>query len=193
MKFHGPILENYDITEYTTVGHALYNVGLLEDVKLFLEVGTQVGGSARCIATGLSQSNGHLHTIEAVESRAIEARKNLDGLPVTCHWSSTGNSDGLRIYYNGFSDQIQEPDNLLDKLLLENEFDAVFLDSCIETQQKELEACVERDIKYILMHEPDDKCPSYELFMENKNYKLTASGRDKIRHNNPLWVRFDHE
>lgn len=193
MKFHGPILSSYDISEKTNIGLELYKVACFSDVNLFLEVGTQVGGSARCIATGLSQTSGHLHTIEAIKSRVEEARKNLDGLPVTCHWSSTGNVDGLRRYYDRHGDQIEEENNLLETLLNENNFDAVFLDSCVETQQKELELCVEKKIKYILMHEPDHKCPNYNNYMNNKNYKLIGSGTDKINSANPLWVRFDYE
>lgn len=193
MKFHGPILESYDITENTTIGQALYELATQDDVLLFLEVGTQVGGSARCIATGLLETSGHLHTVEAVESRVQEARKNLEGLPVTCHWSSTGNSSGLRRYYNRFSNQIKDPDNLLESLLEEYKFDAVFLDSCIETQQKELEMCVEKKIKYILMHEPDAKCPNYQQYLSDKSYSEFATGRDKIGNHNPLWVRYDYE
>lgn len=193
MRFYGPIISGYDITENTTIGQSLYEVASQEDVNLFLEVGTQIGGSARCIATGLLETSGHLHTIEAVESRVEEARKNLTGLPVTCHWSSTGSSNGLRRYYNRFSNQIKEPDNLLERLLNEHVFDAVFLDSCIETQQLELEMCVEKKIKYILMHEPDAKCPNYQQYLSDKNYTEFATGRDKIGSHNPLWVRYDYE
>lgn len=193
MKFYGPILDTYDISENTNIGLELYKVACVPDVNLFLEVGTQVGGSARCIATGLLETSGHLHTIEAIKSRVEEAKKNLEGLPVTCHWSSTGNADGLKKYYNRHRNQIEEEDDLLEKLLNDHKFDAVFLDSCVETQQKELELCVAKKIKYILMHEPDDKCPKYTDFMQDKCYKLVGSGRDKIRNANPLWVRFDHE
>lgn len=193
MKFHGPILSSYDISEKTNIGLELYKVACLPDVKLFLEVGTQVGGSARCIATGLLQTSGHLHTIEAIKSRVEEAKKNLDGLPVTCHWSSTGNVYGLRKYYNRHIKEIEEENNLLEMLLNENNFDAVFLDSCVETQQKELELCVEKGIKHILMHEPDAKCPLYTDFMSDKGYKLIDSGRDIINQHNPLWVRFENE
>ena len=45
MKFYGDILAEYDINENTTIGIELYNVASLDDVKLFLEVGTQYGGS----------------------------------------------------------------------------------------------------------------------------------------------------
>ena len=193
MKFHGPILDNYDISENTNIGLELYKVACLPNVSLFLEIGTQVGGSARCIATGLKETGGYLHTIEAIESRAKEAQKNLEGLPVTCHWSSTGNAEGLRRYYNRHKNQIQQSNNFLEELLNDNSFDAVFLDSCGETQQRELELCVEKEIKYILMHEPDCKCPHYVSFMQDKPYKLNGSGRDKIRNANPLWVRFDRE
>jgi predicted O-methyltransferase YrrM len=193
MKFYGPILDGYDITENTNIGKELYKVARLDSVKMFLEVGTQVGGSARCIATGLSETVGHLHTIEAIKSRVEEAKSNLEGLPVTCHWSSTGSVGGLKRYYNRHSDQIEQENNLLSNLIEENGFDAVFLDSCIETQQNELELCVEKGIKHILMHEPDAKCPLYTSFMSGKGYKLIDSGRDVINQHNPLWVRFDNE
>lgn len=193
MKFYGPILSSYDISEKTNIGLELYKVACLPSVNLFLEVGTQVGGSARCIATGLLQTGGHLHTIEAIKSRVEEAKKNLDGLPVTCHWSSTGSVDGLRKYYNRYIKEIEEENSLLEMLLNKNNFDAVFLDSCVETQQKELELCVEKGIKHILMHEPDAKCPLYTDFMSGKGYKLIDSGRDIINQHNPLWVRFENE
>lgn len=193
MQFYGPILGGYDITENTTIGIALYELAKIEDVKLFLEVGTQVGGSARCIATGLMETSGHLHTIEAIESRVKEAQANLNGLPVTCHWSSTGSHDGLKRYYNRFSDQIKESDDLLVSLLKQHNFDAVFLDSCVETQQKELELCVGNKIKHIIMHEPDAKCPQYQTYLSSNDYEEVASGRDKIGSHNPLWVRYDHK
>lgn len=190
IKFNGVNLPEYDINENTTIGIELYNTALLPSVNLFLEVGTQYGGSARCIGSGLLNSDGHLHTIEAIESRVIQARENLKGLPITCHWASTGDSDGLKDYYNKHRHLIQQESTLLSDLLENYKFDAVFLDSCVKTQQLELEKCVTKQIKHILMHEPDQKCPSYEKMMPEANYQLIAKGTDRIKSGNPLWVHY---
>lgn len=193
MKFYGAILAEYDISENTTIGIELYNVASSDEVKLFLEVGTQYGGSARCISSGLLNSGGHLHTIEAIKDRVEKSKINLKDLPVTCHWSSTGNSKDLKRYYNRHQNSIQQEDDVLKQLLNDYEFDAVFLDSCIATQQMELELCVSNKIKHILMHEPDQKCPNFKQYLSNNGYTEISKGRDKIKGHNPLWVRYSCE
>ena len=188
-NFYGPVKPQYDINENTTIGQKLHEIASREDVKAFLETGTQCGGSARCIGSALKDTEGILHTFEAIEERVIESRENLEGLPVTVHWSSTLNEAGLKGYYNRHVNQIKEADGSFEKLLDEVQFDAVFLDSCVVSQQYELETIINTQRPtHILMHEPDAKCPNYPQFMIQAGYDLIDHGNDEINGHNPLWT-----
>lgn len=188
-NFYGPIIPGYDISENTTIGQKLYEIASREDVVNFLETGTQIGGSARCISTGLKDTNGHLHTFEAIEDRVNQSRANLEGLPVTVHWASTLNETGLRGYYNQHVNGIKPADGSFEKLLDEITFDAVFLDSCVVSQQYELETVIEKQHPvHILMHEPNAKCPDYESYMLTCGYELVDTGTDEINGHHPLWT-----
>lgn len=181
-----------DINLNTGIGLALYNVAKKDDVFCFLEVGTQGGGSAFCIGKGLLETKGKLDTIEAIKDRVILAENNLKDLPVSVHWMSTANTIGLKNYYGHSKDQIKEADGSFEKLVISNSYDAVFLDSCRETQMYELEFILNiSKPKHFLMHEPDEKCPNYQSLLSSKGYKLVASGRDKIGNHNPLWVHYE--
>ena len=194
MKFFGDVGELQDITENINIGQELYTIAAKKDVNLFLEIGTQGGGSARCIGSGLLATSGTLHTVEAIKERVEIAKSNLSGLPVVCHWGVTINSEGLKKYYDHSKDQIPEEENILDKLLGDFSFDAVFLDSCRVSQAYEMHTILQRQKpKYFLMHEPDEKCPGYESFLQSVGYTLAKKGRDKIGNHNPLWVLYVNE
>ena len=182
-----------DITLETGAGLALYEVAKKKEVFTFLEVGTQGGGSAACIGKGLLETSGSLDTIEAIESRVSVAEENLKGLPVTVHWMSTINHEGLKRYYSHSQEQIKEADGSFERLVLSKEYDAVFLDSCRESQMYELDFIVKvSKPKHLLMHEPDEKCPNYDNLLKSKGYELKDSGRDRIGNNNPLWVHYEY-
>ena len=69
----------------TEFGRILYQVTKQDDVELVLETGTwNGGGSSVCLATGLQETSGFLLTLEAVESKWLEAENNLRHLPAKC-------------------------------------------------------------------------------------------------------------
>lgn len=191
-KFYG--ISDGDITEYTTIGQALYKLALQDDVKMFLELGTMKGASARCIASAFkNKGEGILHTVELSKNRTETARKNLENLPVVCHNGRTVPGDnGIDSYYDTTKDIAEE--YLLEKLLSEHEFDAVFLDTCAVTQSKEFEFIEKtQNIKYICMHEPNHKCPQILKSItdgdRNGKYKLLEEGYDTINdHPSVFWT-----
>jgi predicted O-methyltransferase YrrM len=182
-----------DIDKNTGIGKALYTIARMPGVKKFRELGTARGSSAACIAAGLIETGGELHTVELSKGFYNKARASLKGFPVKCFWAKTvPNTDkGLQKYYNKRTDIAS--DYILEKLLKEHKYDAVFLDTCDVTQKLEFEM-IEKlaSPKFVLMHEPNIKCPNIlKRLRENAGsvkYEMLDSGKDKIRQHTVLWT-----
>jgi len=198
LRFHGPIIDSYEITEFTSIGQYLYRLASLPEVNLFLETGASTGGSSRCIATGLSQSDGHLHTFEASISRFRCLLQNLAGLPFTAYNESSVHVPDISNYYQQLPSEFIPASGMFSSLLMDLRFDACFLDSINLCQLAELQIVVASRIRHILMHEPDHKCPGYDSYLLKHGYQLINASRDIVDrqagnstpHLQPLWVHY---
>ncbi len=184
-----------DVNLDTNAGKVLYSVAKLPEVNKFLELGTQFGTSAECIARGLMESSGHLDTVEFIKERYEYASKQLESLPVKCHLGKSfsekavdKNYSGGRNYFNlpgtRANDKTMSQQGILEKLVSENEYQAAFLDTCVATQSKEFNYLEEKtNIKYIIMHEPNVKCGDVlrRLKTDNSVWDLLEDGYDNIR------------
>ena len=169
-----------DVNLDTNAGKALYSIAKLDEVNNFLELGTQFGTSAECISWGLKESAGSLHTVEFIKDRYEYAKKALSGFSVTCHYGkSFGNLSVDSLYRKeGMSN-----DGLLEKLVSVIDFNAAFLDTCAATQNDEFTFIDNNTtIKYVVMHEPNIKCPTTLNRLRNSDtWELLEDGTDDIR------------
>jgi predicted O-methyltransferase YrrM len=174
-----------DVNLDTEAGKVLYSVAKLPEVNKFLELGTQFGTSAECIALGLNESSGHLDTVEFIKERHEYAKEMLKELPVTCHLGKSFSEKGVDSEYkNGKDTRTMSQEGILEKLISKNDYQAVFLDTCRATQSKEFNFIEKNtNIKYVIMHEPNIKCSDVltRLRKDDNTWKLLEEGYDKIR------------
>ena len=199
LRFYGPIRDDYEITEFSSIGQYLYELAKSHDVLNFIETGSSTGGSSRCIASGLKDSDGKLYTFEASKNRFKLLVDNLRDLPVVPINESTLPTDGIQSYYASENSEFAECKHTFENLLRSINFDACFLDSINLCQAQECELAVRYKIRNILMHEPDHKCQYYDWPLRCNGYQLINASRDEINrfdgcdtkaHPQPLWVHY---
>ena len=199
LRFFGPIKDDYEISEFTSVGQYLFKIASDPSVVMFLESGASTGGSSRCIASGLKLTCGHLYTFEASTLRYKRLLENINSLPITAFNECTLVVDGISSYYQSSLGEFLPTQGNFEMLISQINFDAVFLDSINLCQHAELSVVVKARIKNIIMHEPDHKCPGYDHFLTTNGYQLINASRDEIDrfvghnaspHCKPLWVHY---
>lgn len=199
LRFFGPINDDYEISEFTSVGQYLFKIASDPSVVMFLESGASTGGSSRCIASGLKSTCGNLYTFEASILRYQKLLENVRFLPVTAFNESTVINDSISGYYQSSPCEFQPTRGNFEKLISQVNFDACFLDSINLCQSAELSLVVNARIKNIIMHEPDHKCQGYDNFLAQNGYQLITASRDEIDrfkgrnespHCRPLWVHY---
>jgi len=184
-----------DVNLSTNAGKALYSMASLPEVKNFIELGTQWGTSAECICRGLMESGGHLQTVEFIKERYEFATEALKDIPVTCNWGKSFQSNGVDTHYQNHNDKSRtmSAQPILEKLVSEIEFDAAFLDTCSATQEREFYYLQDNtNVKYILMHEPNIKCPNVLKTISEK-WNLLEEGYDMIGVNNVLYTLYERK
>lgn len=181
-----------DVNLDTNAGKALYSIAILPEIENFLELGTQWGTSAECIAIGLKESSGHLDTVEFIEERYKFASEKLKGLPVTCHLGKSFNEKSVDNHYNGGEEtKTMSQKSVLEELVSKTNYQAAFLDTCSATQSKEFNYLEKNtNVKYILMHEPNVKCNDIltKLHSDNSVWELIEDGYDNINGNNVYYT-----
>ena len=199
LRFFGAIKDDYEITEFTSVGQYLYKIAKDPSVMMFLESGASTGGSSRCIASGLKETNGHLYTFEASIERFLKLKENVNGLPVTGFNECSVITNDISFYYQQATAEFLPSQGNFESIISAINFDACFLDSINLCQANELSIVVKARIKNIIMHEPDHKCPGYDSFLLQNGYQLIRASRDEIdrfsgrnesSHCKPLWVHY---
>ena len=169
----------------TNAGQVLYSIARLPEVTKFLELGTQFGTSAECIGRGLMESSGHLDTVEFIKERHEYASKQLESLPVKCHLGKSFSEKSVDSQYRGGTEvKTMSQQGVLENLVKENDYQAVFLDTCSATQSKEFNFLEKNtNVKYVVMHEPNIKCRDIltRLQKDDSVWTLLEDGYDNIR------------
>lgn len=153
-----------DVSLESKTGEILYSLASREDVKNFLELGTQWGNSAYVIGLGLKEKGfGECHTVEFIEKRYKKSKSTLQDLevPVVCHHGMSFDSQGCRVHYSSNSNNFGNfKVNILESLCSKIDFDAAFLDTTSSTQDAEFEFLSEKtNVRYIVLHDADVKSP----------------------------------